>query len=179
MDDLAALLANIEREHAARAEQEAARATTARQIARLNARTPKRGGADLAAGEKDDQDQDECSRTQFAGGSDHGHDNDKPRDAAFGARPTIAINRTEPAARDADGALFDPGRCVGASVDVQVAGMAAAAAKEAGPEVDPYSPDPYSPDPRLYPPEWLAEFDRRCDEAVAQMQAAIGAGERP
>lgn len=33
--------------------------------------------------------------------------------------------------------------------------------------------DPYSPDPRLYPPEWLADFDRRCAEAVAQMQAAI------
>ncbi len=33
--------------------------------------------------------------------------------------------------------------------------------------------DPYSPDPRLYPPEWLAEFDRRCAAAVADMNAAI------
>lgn len=33
--------------------------------------------------------------------------------------------------------------------------------------------DPYSPDPALYPPEWLAEFDRRCAEAVAEMTAAI------
>lgn len=31
--------------------------------------------------------------------------------------------------------------------------------------------DPYSPDPALYPPEWLAEFDRRCAEAVAEMDA--------
>lgn len=33
--------------------------------------------------------------------------------------------------------------------------------------------DPYSPDPSLYPPEWLAEFDRRCKAAVAEMTAAI------
>ena len=33
--------------------------------------------------------------------------------------------------------------------------------------------DPYSPDPRLYSPEWLAEFDRRCAAAVAEMNAAI------
>lgn len=33
--------------------------------------------------------------------------------------------------------------------------------------------DPYSPDRRLYPPEWLAEFDRRCAAAVAQTRAAI------
>lgn len=33
--------------------------------------------------------------------------------------------------------------------------------------------DPYSPDRRLYSRKWLAEFDRRCAEAVAQMTAAI------
>ncbi len=33
--------------------------------------------------------------------------------------------------------------------------------------------DPYSPDPALSPPEWLAEFARRCAEAVAGMNAAI------
>ena len=33
--------------------------------------------------------------------------------------------------------------------------------------------DPYSPDPALYSPEWMAEFDRRCAAAVAEMNAAI------
>lgn len=33
--------------------------------------------------------------------------------------------------------------------------------------------DPYSPDPGLYSPEWLAEFDRRCAEVIAQNWAAI------
>ena len=39
---------------------------------------------------------------------------------------------------------------------------------ERSPEVDPYSPDR-----SLYSPEWLAEFDRRCAEAMAEMTAAI------
>lgn len=41
------------------------------------------------------------------------------------------------------------------------------------PEPVAVQPDPYSPDRSLYPPEWLAEFDRRCKAAVAEMTAAI------
>lgn len=41
------------------------------------------------------------------------------------------------------------------------------------PEFVAVQPDPYSPDPALYSPEWLAEFDRRCAAAVAEMTAAI------
>jgi len=59
MDDLTALLANIERQHMAAAKDEEAQRAVQRQIARLNAHTPRRGGADLAAGERDDDDNEE------------------------------------------------------------------------------------------------------------------------
>lgn len=144
-DDLATLLANIEREHAARAEQEAARQSTAQQIARLNAQTPRRGGADLAAGERDDED------TDYGNGSttrSHGH--------AFAERGLW----------DDQATLLDTQGMVAAEAPPPVPGHLADG--ERSPEVDPYSPDP-----SLYSPEWLAEFDRRCAAAVAEMTAAI------
>lgn len=69
----------------------------------------------------------------------------------------------------AQGAPLNERRPLGASVDDPLAGLASvAAAQGRSPEVDPYSPDP-----ALYSPEWMAEFDRRCAEAVAEMTAAI------
>lgn len=82
-------------------------------------------------------------------------------------RDASASGRTTPS--DADCAPLNERRPLGASVDDPLAGLASvAAAQGRPPEVDPYSPDP-----ALYSPEWMAEFDRRCAEAVAEMTAAI------
>lgn len=156
-DALAALLADIEREHAARAEQEAARATTAQQIARLNARTPRRGGADLAAGERDDDD----ARTHEHSGIDRTVDgSDGGERLAGGSQATQA---------EVSRAAWAP---VPAEAPPPVSGPVAHGERAA--EVDHYSPDP-----RLYSAEEMQWFYRRCDEAVAEMRAAMGAGERP
>lgn len=157
-DDLATLLANIEREHAAHAEQEAARQATAQQIARLNARTPKRGGADLAAGERDDDDTDDRSGST-----------NRPDGHAFTERGLWDDQAT---LLDMQGQHAQHDRMVAAEAPPSVPGHLAD--RQRSPQVDPYSPDQ-----SLYSPEWLAEFDRRCAEAVAQMKAAMGAQERP
>lgn len=152
-DDLAALLAEIESRHLRAAQDELARHATKQQIARLNAITPRRGGADLAAGEREDDDDD--TRAHERGGIDRNDergdgwerrargDQDKQTEVSQPARPPLAAE----APPHVPGLGADPQR---------------------SPEVDPYTP-PAS----LYSREWLAEFWQRLHALYPQMDAAI------
>ena len=168
MDDLAALLADIERQHAGRAEEEAARKATAQQIARLNARTPRRGGADLAAGERDDDERSLSSERERSSGSTPGA---VPfglgfRVATHSAPGTTAGGQDADDARDRHSALSqqrDGSPPLAAEAPPPVPGLGAESQRS--PEVDPYSPDL-----RQYSPEEIIAFVQR---AIDEAQKAI------
>ncbi len=170
-DALDELLAKIQQEHGPRA------------IYRPPAMVPARKWTSgLEARCKNERDDDELHAKTVeygcadgAGGNERGGGGSGGRGARTAARDAdgTEVHAVIQGASDAGGAGHAalPQQRTRASVVAAQAPPAVPghlADRQRSPEVDPYSPDP-----RLYPPEWLAELDRRCAEAVAEMTAAI------
>ena len=173
-DDLDAMLLRLRAQHS--------------EPARRNWKSPIE--ARLVDDDEDDDERDEYEpHTQgTCGNGDDGAGNGRRRSGSSGREREPRESGSETtAAPDADGtavhSVIKGAHDAGAGRDVlpqQRPGSASIAA-EAPPSVPGHfadgerSPevDPYSPDRSLYSPEWLAEFDRRCKAAVAEMTAAI------
>jgi hypothetical protein len=157
-DDLDAMLLRLRAQHSEPARQkwtsglEARLNEKERDDDELHTKTIEHGGADGAGGnERDGSGAGRGAGTAADAQLKSAHD-------AGAEHAALSLQRTRASVVAAEAPPFVPGHL---------------ADRQRPPEVDPYSPDP-----SLYSPEWLAEFDRRCAEVIAQNWAAIAAIER-